>query len=276
MNMAKTMTIAAPAPKRSAYETHRERPEGHLHRHGQCPAALHVAEAGRAECAAHGADPERREERAVALRILPEDVLREHRQERDERERAEAPHEREADEPTEPARVAHGDEARLEVLKDASARGAGRRPAFQEEEGDDDREERETVQAEARRRAQLVERDARENGADDAREIELDRVQGDGVRKVLPVDERRHERLVRGAAERLREAHDDRQHENHPDLDVIREDEAGEQERRRQLNDLREEEDSPAVPPVGEDASEEREEEERRLLEEGREAQPRR
>ena len=106
----------------------------------------------------------------------------------------------------------------------------------------------------------VVERDAREDRPDDAREVELDRVQRDRVRDVFLVDERRDERLVRRAAEGQREPDDERQNEDHPDLDAIRVDEAREEKRRRELDDLRDQEDPPAVHPVGKDAPEEREE----------------
>ena len=65
-------------------------------------------------------------------------------------------------------------------------------PRVKSEQGRDRRARKESaVQAEAGRRAELVEGEAGEDRADDAREVELDRVQGDGLRQILAVDERR-------------------------------------------------------------------------------------
>ena len=150
----------------------------------------------------------------------------------------------------------------FKLLQTGSAAAAGA-PRFKSQDRDDDRDERKPVQREARRRAELVERDARENGSDDAREVELDRVQRDGVREVLAVHERRHERLVGGPAEGLREADDEGQRQDHPDLDVVRGDQAREEKRRRELDELGGQKDPAPVEPVRENAAEQREEKKR-------------
>ena len=175
MNIAKTIMSAAPARKRSAKDTHfvrerreadHERAERHLHRDRDGAAALDVPEAGRAERADDGPEAEDREEVAQHLHVPPEDVLREDGKERQERKRAEASDEREADETAQRAVAVRGLQARLQVLEDAPARGPRRSAALEEEERDDDREEREAVEAEARRGSERRERGAREDGPD--------------------------------------------------------------------------------------------------------------
>ncbi len=283
MNIAKTIMSAAPAKKRRPNESHFARDRANpimsapnvvcmLDRDGAT--ALHVPEAGRADRAADGAHPEDGEEercrtlmsaRKTSFAKTGRDVRSGNAQRLPMNERPMSPRSDRS--------PMHGREAGLQVVEDAPARGAGRRPALQGEEGDDDGEEREPVQAEACGCAELVERGAREDGADDAREVELDRVQGDGVWEVLLVDERRDERLIGRASEGLREAHDDREDEDHPDLDAAREDEAREEERRRELDDLRGQQDPTPVHPVGENTAEEGEGEERCVLEDSGEAQ---
>ena len=218
MNIAKTIMSAAPAKKRSANDIHFVRDSANPIMSAPNVICMTTATAPRrftcpkpaVPIAPHTAPrPKTARERREDLHVAPEDVLREDGQEREERERAEAPDEREADEPAQGrASAVGGLEPRLEVLEDAAARGSRRRAALQEEERDDDREEREAVEAEARRGTERRERDAREDRADDAGEVELDRVQGDRVRKVLLVDERRDERLVGGPSEGLGDADD--------------------------------------------------------------------
>ncbi len=64
------------------------------------------------------------------------------------------------------------------------------------------------------------ERHAGEQRPEHAREVELNRVQRDGVRKILLLDERRHQRLIGRSAERLRESGDERQRQDVPDVDA--------------------------------------------------------
>jgi hypothetical protein len=62
-------------------------------------------------------------------------------------------------------------------------------------ERDDDREEREAVELSRRPRARVANA-AGEERPDDPREVELDRVERDGVRQVVLPDERRDRRLA--------------------------------------------------------------------------------
>ena len=49
--------------------------------------------------------------------------------------------------------------------------------------------------------------------------VELNRIQRDGVRHVFPVDQSGNQGLVRGPSERLRQAGDERETQNMPDVD---------------------------------------------------------
>ena len=62
--------------------------------------------------------------------------------------------------------------------------------------------------------------DAGEQRPEHAREVELDRVERDRVRQILLLDERRDQRLIRRAAERLPEAGDERQQQDVLDADA--------------------------------------------------------
>ena len=150
------------------------------------PLPLDVAERGDADGADDRTDAERREQDAVALGVAVEDVFREDREERDERHRAEAADERQDDEAAKRSRVLDRPKPGLQAREDALGRRRDHSASLQHQEGRDRREERQGVQAEARRGAQLVERDAGEHRPDDAREVELDGVQGDGVRQSPP------------------------------------------------------------------------------------------
>ena len=106
-----------------------------------------------------------------------------------------------------------------------------------------------------------------------ARQVELDRVERDGVRHVVLVDERRQQRLIRRAAKRLREPGDDREREHVPDADDVPVDERRQRERRAHLDALRHEQQLPAVVPIGHDAADQREEQDGQLAEERVEAE---
>ena len=73
----------------------------------------------------------------------------------------------------------------------------------QREDRGDHEQERDAVQAEARHHAEGRERDAGDDRPDHAREVELDRVERDGVGQVFLADQRRDQRLIRRPAERL-------------------------------------------------------------------------
>ena len=61
---------------------------------------------------------------------------------------------------------------------------------------------------------QRRERDAGEQRAEDARQVELDGVERDRVRQVLLLDERGNQRLIRGPAERLPQPRDEREQQH--------------------------------------------------------------
>ena len=84
---------------------------------------------------------------------------------------------------------------------------------------DDRRQERERVQPEAPRLAQLGERQAAQRRAHHTRHVELNRLERDGVGHVLFVHQVGDQRLVGRAAERLREARDERAGQDVPDVD---------------------------------------------------------
>ena len=146
-------------------------------------------------------------------------------------------------------------------------------PDVQRQDRDNDGQERQAVQAEADHHAEGGERGAGEQRADHARQVELDRVERDGVRHVLLLDERRQQRLIRRAAEGLRQAGDDRQREDVPDADDVEVDERRQREGRGHLHVLRGEQQLPPVVAVGDDAADEREEQDGQLAEERVEAE---
>ena len=91
--------------------------------------------------------------------------------------------------------------------------------------------------------------------------------------RIFLVDERGQQRLVRRAAERLREARDERQRHDVPDLDDVEVHQDGERARRGHLNVLRRHQRFPAVVAIGKDAADEREQDDRELLQERVEAE---
>ncbi len=105
------------------------------------------------------------------------------------------------------------------------------------------------------------------------RQVELDRVQRDGVRQIFLVDERGQQRLIRRASERLRDARHERQRHDVPDLDDVEIHQDGERARRGHLDVLRRHQRLAAVVAIGEHAADEREEDDRQLLQERVEAE---
>ena len=149
----------------------------------------------------------------------------------------------------------------------------------------DDDEERRGVEGEGRvHRLRLAvaaldeagERGREEQRPEHAREVELDGVERDGVRQIFLVHEHRQQRLVGRPAERLREARDERQREDVPDLDDVQIHQHGERGRGRHLDVLRREQRLAPVVAIGEHAADEREEDDRELLQERVEAQVKR
>ena len=82
------------------------------------------------------------------------------------------------------------------------------------------------------------------------------------------------QRLIRRAAERLREAGDERQHQDVPDLDDAADTSSSASvARRRHLDVLRRQQRPPAIVAIGEHAADEREQDDRQLLQERVEAE---
>ena len=137
----------------------------------------------------------------------------------------------------------------------------------QREDRGDHEEERDAVQPEAHHHAEGGEGHAGDDRADDAREIELDGVEGDGVGQVFLADKGGDERLIRRPAKGLRTAADTRQTEDVPDLDMVVEDEAGEHEGHRHLHDLRYQHHVPPIAAVGDHAGHQRQQQDRQFAE---------
>jgi hypothetical protein len=179
----------------------------------------------------------------------------------------------EQDQPTQGPGVPHGAQPRLQALEDALRRRDRAAPARQQQEREDRGQERQGVQAEAGGGAELVEGDAGQHRAHDAREIELDRVERHGVRQVLAIHQRRHQSLISRTAEGLREPDDERQAQNHPDLHGVGEQKDREKGGAAHLHVLRAEQDTAAVHTIGQDPAEEGKHEKRRVAQKCVEAQ---
>ena len=93
------------------------------------------------------------------------------------------------------------------------------------------------------------------------RHVELDRIQGNGVRHVLSVNQGRNQRLVRGPAESLGQSGDERKTENMPYVDNSGRHQDREQRRAPHLHVLRDEQNLPALDAVGHHAPDQREQE---------------
>src|SRR5215831_15202079 len=211
-----------------------------------------------------------------------EDGLRERRQERQNREPEERRRRREDDERDEAALVPHVMQSALELLFHLLRDRRRHVLHVQQRQRVDDDEERGRVEEERRvHRLGLVvaaldedgQRGGEEQRTEHAREVELDGVERDGVRQILLVDEHRQQRLVRRAAERLRDAGDERQREDVPDLHDVQVHQQGERAGRRHLDVLRHHQRLAFVVAIGEDAADEREQDDRQLLQERVEAQ---
>jgi hypothetical protein len=88
-----------------------------------------------------------------------------------------------------------------------------------------------------------------------ARDVELNRIERDGVRQIFLVDERWNQRLVRRSAERLGAAGDERQRQHVPDLDDAQKHQQREGGRGRHLHDLRHQQRAATVVAIGEHAA---------------------
>jgi len=132
---------------------------------------------------------------------------------------------------------------------------------------------REAVQPEAPFFAELGERQSAERRADDARHVELDGLQRDGVGHVLFIDQRRDKSLVGRPAEGLRESGDERAAQNMPHANHVQHDQGSEQKRTAHLHVLRGEQELAAVHTVGDHAADERKKKNGDAAEKGVQAQ---
>jgi hypothetical protein len=138
--------------------------------------------------------------------------------------------------------------------------------------GDDHGEERGGVDREAGTGPPPREDDAGDHGADRARQVELQRVQGHRVRNLLRRHQGREHRLVGGRGLRLGQAGEERDQQDRHDPEAAERVEDAEGGREQHLQDLRREQDPPAVHAVGHRSAHEHERDERRIGGEG--AQP--
>jgi hypothetical protein len=157
-----------------------------------------------------------------------ENLLRENRQEGQQREAEERGGGCQHDQRGEIFVIAHVRNAGFQLVADAV--GARRCDVFhaQHRQRLDDDQERQRIEQEAGiHRLRFAVAPALEGGegqaererAEHARHVELNGIQCDRVRQIFFVDERRDQRLIRGPAERLRTAGDKRQRQHLPDLD---------------------------------------------------------
>jgi hypothetical protein len=230
--------------------------------------AADVAGAGDDQRTSDGADPHEREEISVGLRAAMEDVFDEYWDVSAHGHGEEGHAEGEEDERFHGGLPAREIDSLFEAGEDGF-RGLGWQEARRNHaERNDGREERKSVESEAPGFAELGKGLSGERGADGNGKIELDGVQGDGVRHVFAFDERGDERLIGGSSEGLGKTGDERETKNLPDLNVVGGDQNGEDGGRGHLQILRTEKDSTALEAVGDDSADEGEEEDRDSAEE--------
>ena len=107
------------------------------------------------------------------------------------------------------------------VMIDSPVR-AGLKLMFRLQQRNDHGDERQRVQAETPRRADVFQRQSAQHRADDAGQIELDGIERDGVGQIFLFDQAGDQRGIGRAAERLRGADDERRKQDVPDLNVLR------------------------------------------------------
>ena len=117
------------------------------------------------------------------------------------------------------------------------------------------------IQPEAPLLSQLRQSLAGECGSNGDRQVELDRVQRDGVGHVLSVDQRRNQRRVRRAAKGLGQAGHKRETKDRPNVGQSVGHQDSKDRRTRHLYVLRGEQDFPALDAVGHHAADQREQE---------------
>ncbi len=199
--------------------------------------------------------------------VAAEHVARKERQKR--QQRIAEKRGRESDERQRNQRFVASDvhEAAFEIVAHPGSRVHRHMAGMEREDREDDGEKREAVEAETRHHAERGERSAGEQRADHARDVELNRVQRDGIRQVVLLDEQWHQRLIRGTAERLGAAGDGGEDQYLPDPDEVEIHEHREHERGAHLDDLRRDEKPAAIVAVGHDAADQREEQDGQLAE---------
>src|ERR1019366_8555850 len=135
--------------------------------------------------------------------------------------------------------------------------------ACDQQERNDGRQKRKRVQAEAPLLAQLRQSDAGERGTDGYRQVELNRIQRNGVWHVLPLYQRGNQRRVRWTAKSLREAGHKRQAEDGPDVSQSVGDQNGKDRRACHLYVLGGEQDFAPLDAVGHHPADQREQKNR-------------
>ncbi len=134
-----------------------------------------------------------RHQMRVLRHAAAEDVLREERQEREQRSAEERRRETEHRK-TEQRRMCECVlEAALQLVMHARLSGRRRVPDVQQENRGNHREERQAVETEARHHAEGGKRRAGEQRTDHARQVELNRVERDRIGHVVLGDERRQQ-----------------------------------------------------------------------------------
>src|SRR5262245_50772697 len=114
--------------------------------------------------------------------------------------------------------------------------------------------------------------DAPDGRADDARQMELNRIERDRILQVFLFDQHRNQRLICRAAERLRASGQEGERQRAPHQNHVRrpqKSERGQRQRATQLRPLRSEQDATPIDAVGDHSSDQGEEYDRRGAQEG-------
>src|SRR6202041_3876875 len=109
--------------------------------------------------------------------------------------------------------------------------------------------------------SQLRQRLPGERRSDHHGNVELDRIEGDGIRHIFFVDESRDQGLIGGTAEGLGESRNEGQAKNVPDMNMAGRDQYREEAGGRHLHILRGEQDLATLDAIGDDSAKQRKEE---------------
>ena len=215
------MTSIAPPTKSSSWlsqidrrqrEADRDQAEQRLHDQQHQAHVAMLADPRDAERAEHGAGAGERHELRVEPDVLLKDVLGDDRQEREERQAEKRRDEAEDRQRHQLRLIAHVAQARPSADRACSRCRCGgtcvtcsARMAAMTKRNDTPLRPKHATMPNA------VSARAGDERSDHAREIELNRVERDGVGQVLFRNERRNQRLIGRAAKRLRDAGDERQ-----------------------------------------------------------------